>query len=724
MRAIGSQSVLACWVIFAVLGACSARVEGDAGPSEVDGGHDSGAADANARPALAVFLLSPAHGSFRGDTEVVMEGAGLSREAAVHFGEGRATVVRAVDDTRLVVRTPPGPPGSVEVRVEFGGATARLANGFRYDPVDIEPSLGPVTGGTRISLTSASALFANGDEVTAGGQPCGALELVSALELRCTTPEHDAGSVDVEVRRVGAVLVRLENGFTYLDAPVGGGLSGGPIEGRLVVLASTAVGTPIEDAYVVVGNDPTTPHRGRTAADGRITFVGSELDGPLDVHVSHPCYHRFTYAGVDASSVTVPLEYRRLEPDCPGAGGLGPSDATGVVRGRILWRGDFEFDEWISRWTGLPSAGPGERRVVYIGPDPIPEPSSGDVFATYEIEAASVPQRIFAVAGIERSDGRFDPYVLGASEPVLPIAGAPTGYLDIRMSSPLTTRIEVDVPPYEGPLVTAIAGGGAGLGFGRVPAPNQVIAVVAYDVGTQYRLVPAQFRPWVGLPWDARGQVSLARVDVWPSLFEYEGYDFNPFAARGVGNGAHRFTFRGLPDPRTAPFVRALSLLVCRTTSPGTLNFPEAATCVRLDRVPDAAAPLVASDFLGIPDATSPRPLARYDVGDPLRWTLAGTPEIQRISIRPINPFPTPTPARGWDIVAAPAVREVRWPAVTGVEETEPLTRGLQHLLLLEAFDFDGLTFDTAELRTTRTQYPSRQSVNPVVFDTALGSSL
>jgi hypothetical protein len=81
--------------------------------------------------AFAVTSLSPANDYVNGGAYVKVTGAGFKPGAKAWIGDGLA-VTRFVDGGTLLVLTPPGPSGKADVKVEQGGASATLPNGFSY----------------------------------------------------------------------------------------------------------------------------------------------------------------------------------------------------------------------------------------------------------------------------------------------------------------------------------------------------------------------------------------------------------------------------------------------------------------------------------------------------------------------------------------------------------------------------------------------------------------
>jgi hypothetical protein len=83
----------------------------------------------------------------------------------------------------------------------------------------IDPSEGPVKGGTRLTITGTG--FAIGAKVFVGGKPATNIEIVSDTTVKADTPPGDAGPVDVEVVSEAGQKSTKAKGYTYVNG--GGG---------------------------------------------------------------------------------------------------------------------------------------------------------------------------------------------------------------------------------------------------------------------------------------------------------------------------------------------------------------------------------------------------------------------------------------------------------------------------------------------------------------------
>ncbi|MDQ3281574.1 MAG: IPT/TIG domain-containing protein [Acidobacteriota bacterium] len=73
--------------------------------------------------------------------------------------------------------------------------------------VNVDPSLGPTTGGTRVNIT-ASPGGTIPPQITFGGVPATDIEVIDNGHFRATTPPHAAGAVEVRVGRLASYTFR------------------------------------------------------------------------------------------------------------------------------------------------------------------------------------------------------------------------------------------------------------------------------------------------------------------------------------------------------------------------------------------------------------------------------------------------------------------------------------------------------------------------------------
>lgn len=122
-----------------------------------------------------------------------------------------------------------------------------LLGGFTFSaPVQVLAVIsatGPTTGGATVLIIGAE--FRYGANVDIGGLPATAVVVVDGNHIRCVTPAHAVGAVDVHVNNPSGLFVgaTLTNGYTYFVAPPTVlsilGVSGGIAGGESVVITGT-----------------------------------------------------------------------------------------------------------------------------------------------------------------------------------------------------------------------------------------------------------------------------------------------------------------------------------------------------------------------------------------------------------------------------------------------------------------------------------------------------
>ena len=112
-------------------------------------------------PVLTLTWLSPSSGATTGTSLVTLVGSGFSSAATVSFG-GVAAAASVADGTRIVVSTPPHPPGPVDVVVtNDDGKSVTPKSAYTYvlaasSPVPsitaVTPDHGSTAGGVTVEI--------------------------------------------------------------------------------------------------------------------------------------------------------------------------------------------------------------------------------------------------------------------------------------------------------------------------------------------------------------------------------------------------------------------------------------------------------------------------------------------------------------------------------------------------------------------------------------------
>ena len=216
-----------------------------------------------APPSITTF--APSSGPTEGGTVVTITGQNLTGTTSVTFGGVAGTDITNVSDTSVTVVTPPHAAGGVSVALTSAGGSTTAAGVFTYvvAPVEvtgINPSFGPVAGGTTVAVTGAG--FAPGSTVAfvnlGGGASTPAKSTLynSATSLTVVSPAHAVGPTDVIVTTpgVGVSLPVVQDEFTFETTPTVLSVTptSGPIAGGTPVIITGSNFGP--DSTVAFGN--------------------------------------------------------------------------------------------------------------------------------------------------------------------------------------------------------------------------------------------------------------------------------------------------------------------------------------------------------------------------------------------------------------------------------------------------------------------------------------
>ena len=683
------MSLLARWTLASValvasLG-CSTESSSFQNGSGMDGGGDARAAveasaDADARPLPVPTLLSvaPSHGSFLGGTEVTLRGTNFSESTIVRFGGAmvQPRYTRFVDRNRIVVATPAGRPGSVDVVVEEGERRGALPRGYTYDTVYIDPQQGPTTGGARVSIHGSGTTFADGMEVRFDDLPCTSLQVTSPELASCLTPAHPDGRVDV-TGRAGGDPVTLSEAYVFTDTTdeAGGGLGGGTLNGSITVTVLNAMtGDAVPEAFVFLGSDPgaVPPNAGRTNARGQVTLAPRNLTPPATVTASKNCFTSSTIQSFDARAATIYLRPLML-PECGmGSGGGMPQRPLLAARlfGELVWEGSNEFAP--NAWDNIPPPRMGERRVAYVfatRPDIFtadPDPMTAAQFQAtvleeiregyggrgypFRFQARPAAIAVYALAGIENTTTRrFQPYVMGVARRVLGSPGMNVEGIVVPMN------ITLD---HVTPVVTeAFAQDRTGL-------PNVLHGSAFIDLGGE-------------------GVIPMPQLSV---------------TRRVSGATDESFEFAGLPgfsgalsDARLTVHARLASGPI---TGPQTFaNTPAPCTGLVVSGVTTPDQTVRVRNWLGIPDITAPMAGGQLPTDRTVRFDIAASPpSLLLLTLQ--------WQASSWNHYAPGADRTIQYPDLSTVMGLADVPRGEAMTLSLVGvripdFQFNRFTYAT-----------------------------
>jgi len=283
--------------------------------------------------APTVASLAPDEGPTSGGTDVTITGTGFLGASGVTFAGSAGTSFSVDSDTEITVTTPAGTAGAAAVVVVHPAGNVG-AGDFTYlvAPVvtDMDPDLGPIAGGTVVTLTGSGFTGATG--VTFGGDAGTAFAVVNDTEISVESPAHAAGVVAVVVEHVGGDAAAGD--FTYLANPSVTDLTptSGPLAGGTGV---TITGSGFTGATgVTFDGDPGTTFT--VVSDTEITVTSpAHTAGDVPVVVVHPIVNAaagdFTYTAAPAIASLTPAVGPTGGGTAVTISGSGFTGATGVT---------------------------------------------------------------------------------------------------------------------------------------------------------------------------------------------------------------------------------------------------------------------------------------------------------------------------------------------------------------------------------------------------------
>ena len=273
----------------------------------------------------AIFSLNPASGSVEGGDQVLIKGCGFDdtnqQFSEVWYGATVSPDVTVLDSERVVAVAPPGAPGPVDVTVVTGGAAAKLSSGYSYvseqpELYYVSPEFGAVSGGTYVRFVGAG--LPSNASYFIGDRQCFDVHYIHSSLVTARVPSNEPGTYDARIEWAGGLAGKTA-AFTYFNPKSKkGGTWGGPIDESInVTVLDGSNGKGLPAAFVLVGEDLSSPHQGFTDEDGQITFSVPGLQGKQTVTASKPAYNLYSVVHFDATNVTVYLNPKVL----PGGGG-------------------------------------------------------------------------------------------------------------------------------------------------------------------------------------------------------------------------------------------------------------------------------------------------------------------------------------------------------------------------------------------------------------------
>ena len=172
-------------------------------------------------PPPAVFKVTPDSGTTLGGETVTVTGQGFQPGLEAVFGSTKATDVNVLGADQFTCTTPPGTPGPAAVTVTNPDLSNHtLGGGFLYIAppkiVNIFPTLGPETGGTKVTIQGKDFVLGDeGTKVLLGGVEVVDVTIDSPTLITLTTPPGN-GPVAVKVLNPDGQFDVVGGGFIYI----------------------------------------------------------------------------------------------------------------------------------------------------------------------------------------------------------------------------------------------------------------------------------------------------------------------------------------------------------------------------------------------------------------------------------------------------------------------------------------------------------------------------
>lgn len=223
--------------------------------------------------------VAPSQGPLSGGGTATVVAYGLTNleDTAITFG-GIVAEPISVNAAKhsAVVEVPAGAAvGSVKVVISNSLGSAEVPGGYTYLPEihvdDVTPALGPISGGTQITVTGSG--FAPGAIVRVGALPATGVVVQSGSTLKAVTPPGSAGFVPVKVT-VGDLSATRKDGFFYQGGgiellviePALGSMAGGtfvklvgssfPADSEVFIGGAKASHTVVHDGTLITAKTP------------------------------------------------------------------------------------------------------------------------------------------------------------------------------------------------------------------------------------------------------------------------------------------------------------------------------------------------------------------------------------------------------------------------------------------------------------------------------------
>ncbi len=153
--------------------------------------------------ALAVTALTPAKGPTSGGTDVTISGTGFTDKATVYL-DSKSIPFTVVSPHEITFTTPKvalSPSVDVPVKIKTAdGTSPTLTYAYKALPIttDISPHIGPMTGGTEVTINGRH--FTTTSKVTFGNSVSPKVTYVTSKKLIAVVPARSAATTHVRVQ--------------------------------------------------------------------------------------------------------------------------------------------------------------------------------------------------------------------------------------------------------------------------------------------------------------------------------------------------------------------------------------------------------------------------------------------------------------------------------------------------------------------------------------------
>lgn len=246
---------------------------------------------------LMATLLS-AHGEAASPIELKIHGTNLASATEVTL-DGSAVPFSVIDDETLVLKLNGAPAKSARVVVLTPGGRVEQVLTLPSTPPALDPPLqltevmplsGPQSGGSALVILGQGFKRHTRDlKVFFGGIQATDVAVNSEGRLTVTTPPHEGGTVDLEIKAGDGAVATLKQGFRYLPAPTLTGLTpseGSYAGGTRVVIRGLALAKD-GDLQIYFGRAPVKEivSRSETAIE---VVAPANIEGPVDLILTNP----------------------------------------------------------------------------------------------------------------------------------------------------------------------------------------------------------------------------------------------------------------------------------------------------------------------------------------------------------------------------------------------------------------------------------------------------